>query len=181
MFMFKQINSEQIILDRKFQGMCTLPFHGHAKGCPNFGKKHGCPPCSLLESDLFDFSRDLFVIYTAFNVGEFAERLRQKHPKWANFPRQWYNPRLWQPQARAMHKKDIKEFLTICPEMFIDYSAEARGVNYTELMKSIGITLDWRWPPLHVLEDDQYKKNLTYRISLAGFLKDSLRLAPDYL
>lgn len=173
--MFTKIDASRIVIDRKFQGLCCKPFYGHPKGCPNFGKKQGCPPCSFLESDFFDFSRDLFVIYTAFKVGEFAERMRQEHPEWKDFPRQWYNPRRWQPQARAMHRRDIKEFLSQHPEMFIDYSAEARGVNYTELMRQIGIELKWAWPPAHVLEGERYKENLSYVISLAGYLRNSHR------
>jgi hypothetical protein len=173
--MFQQINPSQIVIDRMFQGLCCKPFHGHPKGCPNFGKKTDCPPCSLLENDFLDFTRELFVIYTAFKVGEFAEQMRQKHPQWAGFPRQWYNPRRWQPQARAMHREDIRAFRKSYPDTMIDHGPEARGVNITELMKSIGINLDWRWPPPHILEEEQYKNNITYRVSLAGYLINSPR------
>ena len=41
-------------------------------------------------------------------------------------------------------------------------SPEANGVNVTDLMSKIGITLNWGWPPQHILENEEYKKNLIF-------------------
>lgn len=170
--MFVQIDPKVVVIDKTFMGMCKLPFYGHPRGCPNYGKKEGCPPSKFVESDIFDFNQDLFVIYTPFNVGIFAERMKQTHLEWAKFPRQWYNPRRWQPSARALHRDDLDEFHKATDlSYYEDNSPEARGVNVSSLMNSIGIPLNWQWPPAHVSENKAYEKNLVYVVSLAGHLR----------
>jgi predicted metal-binding protein len=173
--MFSQIDANKIKIDKRIPGLCKRPFYGHAHGCPNYGKKEGCPPCNFLEDDFLDFNREIYVIYTKFELGNFAEKMRITHPEWRDFPRQLYNPRRWQNTARKLHRKDILEFLSEHKLMHVDNSPEARGVNVSELMKQVGITLNWKWPPEHILENQRYKENLTYIISLAGYLKNSIR------
>lgn len=104
----------------------------------------------------------MYVIYTEFLVGEFAERMRQAHPEWANHPRQWYNPRRWQPRARKFQREEEKRFLKEVDDVRIIQSPEACGVNVIAFMKSVGIVLNWQWPPEHNL------KNKVYLVSLAG-------------
>lgn len=171
--MFQQIDSKKIVIDKNFLGMCLRPFYGHSKGCPNYGKKEGCPPCKFLENEIMDFNREIYVIYTRFETGVFAEKMRQNHPEWASSPRQWYNPRRWQPTARKMHKQDINSFLRQTNFMYVDSSPEARGVNVTSLMHQVGIDLNWQWPPKHEIENNGYKNNYTYVVSLAGHLVNS--------
>jgi len=45
------------------------------------------PPNQPLIDEVFDFNLKLYIIYTEFAVGEFAERMRQKHPTWGKHPR----------------------------------------------------------------------------------------------
>jgi hypothetical protein len=97
------------------------------------------------------------------------------HQEWKNFPRQLYNPRRWQPSARKIHRQDIDEFLNSHNYFNTDSSPEARGVNVTSLMQNLGITLNWQWPPKHDLENESYKNNLVYLVSLAGHLIHSHR------
>jgi hypothetical protein len=66
--------------DRLIQTLCCQPFYKHSR-CPNFNYKQGCPPGPLID-EIFDLSRDVYVIYTMFNVGEFAERMRISHKEW---------------------------------------------------------------------------------------------------
>jgi len=87
-------------------------------------------------------------------------KVKEKHPDW-NW-RQCYNPRYWQGTARKIHSVEESEarktieFLTNMPE--------AHGVDWTAMMHSIGIQLNWDWPPKHSID------NLTYRISIGGSL-----------
>ena len=173
--MFAQINPGQVIVDRKFQGLCCSPFYGHPRGCPNFGKKEGCPPQKFLENELLDFSRELFVVYTRFNLSHFAEKMWEKHPDWRAHPRQLCNPRQWQPHTRMLHRQDKAEFLELYPSMHVDSSPEARGVNLTQVMNSVGIELDWNWPPKSVIAKDFSAPAYVYTISLAGYLINSHR------
>ena len=168
--MIVQVSPEYIEYDKTFKNLCRAPFYRHSKGCPNWNRKEGCPPNVLPINEILDFNKDLYVIYTVFNVGEFAERMRLMHPEWRDYPRQWYNPRRWQPAARKLHVKDKYSAMQIGIDTILS-SPEASGVNVTNLMSKINITLNWEWPPKHILRNDEYKKNLSYIISLGGYRK----------
>ena len=161
--MITEIDPKIILWEKKIQGLCRKPYYNHPKGCPNFNKKNGCPPQPPIEK-IFNLEDKLFVIYTSFPVGEFAERMRVEHPQWNEHPRQWYNPRRWQPRARKEHNGEIQHFLSNFPQYTINKCPEAHGINVTDLMKKLGIELRWDWPPNH----DHYKDNITYIVSLGG-------------
>ena len=167
--MIIQIDPKIISYDRKMQGLCKTPFHGHPKGCPNFGKKDTCPPGLPLIKDVLDFDEEVYLAYTGFCVGEFAERMRKKHKEWRNHPRQWYNPRRWQPTARKQHREEINDFLEEHPELVRIGYPEAHGVNVSDLMSKVSIELDWSWPPEHILKDKKYLENFVYSVSLLGY------------
>jgi len=160
-FMIEKVDSEIIIYDKMFQGLCKKPYYGHRKGCPNFDKKEGCPPGLPLINEVFDFENDLFVIYTEHLVGEFASRMREKHQEWND--RQCYNPRYWQGTARKIHKAEREIALKLDGVENIVWP-ENHGVNVSELMLNFGIELNWKWPPEHNLE------NITYLVSLGGII-----------
>lgn len=161
-FMIIQIPSEFILLNKKFQGMCKNPYYGHKKGCPNYGKKEGCPPNLPLLDEIFDFEKNLYLIYTTFPIGHFAEKMKLLHPEWEKFPRELYNPRRWQGTARKEHKIELEKFILENQSYLFNKSPEAHGVDCTKLMENIGINLNWVWPPEHNLE------NITYLISIGG-------------
>lgn len=154
--MIVKINPEDI-LDIDPQKFCCLPYQGHPKGCPNYGKKKGCPPNSHKVDEILDFKKDIFLIYTEFKIGEYAEKIRKIHPNWSN--RQIYCCLYWQRRARKFQReeeqkckkeKDINLLLT-CPE--------ANGVNVNLLMNRIGVKLEW--PP----------RKITRLVSLGGMNK----------
>lgn len=160
--MIQKIDSSKIIYNKGIQGLCKKPFYGHARGCPNFGKKFGCPPGLPLIDEFLNLNSNIYVIYTSFPVGKFAERMRAGHSEWSEHPRQWYNPRLWQGTARKEHRLEVDYFLESHPFHIVDRTPEGHGVNVTELMKEVGVELQWGWPPEHNLE------NKTYIVSLTG-------------
>jgi predicted metal-binding protein len=172
--MITRIEPRLILFNKKIQHLCKVPYYNHKKECPNYGKKDRCPPNQLLIDKVLDFNKNVYVIYTKFCVGEFAERMRQKHPEWANHPRQWYNPRRWQPRARKIQRneeeKAILEYGIESIESIkkIVNSPEAHGVDVSNLMKHIGIKLKWGWPPKHILTRRKYFENFVYRVSLGG-------------
>ena len=111
----------------------------------------------------------MYVIYTEFAVGEFAERMRVNHPEWENQPRQWYNCIRWQGTARKHHNTDIRSFIFSMllkknRDVVVDKNPEALGVNVTEIMKQVGIELEWNY------HEDHDPNRLTYRVSIAGTL-----------
>jgi len=153
--MIVKIDPEIIPFGEYVQDFCKNPYPLHSKGCPNYGKKQGCPPCSLIDKEL-DFKRDLYLIYTEFKIGEFAERMKEKYPHWTE--KQTYNCRLWQPRARKEHNLEIEKAKK---EYSIDVikSPEAKGVNVNLLMAKIGIKLEW--PP----------RKITRVVSIGGYKK----------
>jgi hypothetical protein len=85
--MIIKINPEIIPYDTLIRLLCLTPHHGHSHGCPNYNIKDGCPPKMLINA-VFDFSKEMYLIYTTFSVGQFAERMRMAHPEWkeSNYP-----------------------------------------------------------------------------------------------
>jgi hypothetical protein len=164
--MIQQIEPSILAYNRKFQDLCMHPFYGHSHGCPNYGRKIGCPPNQSLIDKVLDFENELYAIYTAFRVGEFAQRMRDLHPEWSQQPRQWYNPRRWQPTSRKQHQNELITFLREYRNMTVITVPEAHGINVTDLLSKLGITLNWEWPPKHALD------NLVYTVSIAGFSLD---------
>ena len=145
--MIQKINPRIITYKKAFQSMCRNQFYGHPHGCPNYGKKAGCPPGAKMINTLFDLEdnyNNFFLIWVDYNVGAFANKMKKRHPNWTE--RQCYNPRLWQPTARKM----LREEQTIAVAKYkletIITSPEAHGINVTQLMKdTAGINLEW--PP----------------------------------
>jgi len=167
-----EILKENMLTKKEVTQLCTASFYKHPKGCPNYNKKEGCPPNQPLIDEILDFQRDLFAIYTEFNVGEFAEKIKSAHPDWKS-PRQWYNPRYWQPKARKFQRQEEKNAKEEYSLDVILNSPEANGLNVTGLMKEIGIAMKWNWPPEHNTENKEYLKNSVYLISLGGFALDN--------
>ena len=164
--MVVEINGSDVPFSRKVQGFCLKRGGSFSKGCPNFGKKPGCPPQPLIDKVL-DLSKKVFVIYTDFDICAVATRMRHAHPEWTI--KQCYNSRYWQQTARKIHQQDVREFLKKKLVIIswglrtteVIKSPEAHGVNVHELMKNeVGITLEW--PP----------RNITRLISIFGQKKE---------
>lgn len=167
-FIVKEVKAEDIRYNRQIQMLCRTPYRGHKNGCPNYGIKPGCPPDSPLISEVLDLERgNLFALVTEYNVGEFAERMLGMHPNWQNRMGQCYNIIRWQGNERRLHAVDSKKFLHEHEGLISDEYPEARGVNITNLLLTIGIRLRWArpWPPKHNIS------NKVYRVSLAGYPK----------
>ncbi|MBN2459318.1 hypothetical protein JXB28_03450 [Candidatus Woesearchaeota archaeon] len=168
--MIKEIDPSKLEYSKKFQNLCLHPFYGHPNGCPNYGKKQGCPPDAPLIDEILDLNKGVFLIFTEFNVGQFSERIRKSHPKWQS-PRQWYNPRYWQPKARKIHREEERLALSEKSLELIVSNPEASGINISKLMADNGFHLRWDWPPAHILVNDEFLKNSVYLVSVGGFIR----------
>lgn len=153
--MIIELNPEIIPYDKKFQFLCRCPYHRHPRGCPNYGKKEGCPPGQPLINAVFDFQKNIYLVYTEFDLASHAAKMKKLYPHWSEY--QIYCVLYWQPLARKFQRQEEEKALR---EFNLDYiccSPEAHGVNVTELMRRIGVILEW--PP----------RNTTRLVSLAGF------------
>ena len=153
--MIIQIKPENIQYNKKMQGLCTAIYYNHPKGCPNYGEKEGCPPNQPLINDILNFKKNIYLIYTEFEIGKHARKMKQLHPDWSE--RQTYNCRLWQPKARKAHRQEVNRAKEEYNLIKIVCSPEAHGVNLTDLFKSIGVKLEW--PP----------RKITRLASLGGY------------
>lgn len=149
--MYKQVD---IIVDHSMRGKCKDAYQNHPKGCPNFNKRHDCPPKVPLIGKMFDLDKPVYVIWNVFDFGGHTERMRGKHPEWSE--RQVECCLYWQGTARKQLKSEIESFTRENGEHLILTTPEACGVNITETMKRIGVDLEW--PPVTV----------SYQVVLAG-------------
>jgi predicted metal-binding protein len=161
------------VIDDRVRGLCTRPYPGAPRGCPNFGKKFGCPPHAPLFQNVFDLERPIYAVINIFDFEGHVARMKAKHPDWTD--KQAGCSRYWQSTARKDHMEKIKEFLgehqeyTVCtawykgapPMKRILYSApEAMGIDVTKTLRNAGIELEW--PP----------KTVARQVALAGIRKD---------
>lgn len=139
--------------------LCVQEYYNHKKGCPNFGKKKGCPPSMPPFNEVYDLSKSVYAIYTVFDFKGHVDRMREKHPDWSQ--RQLECCLYWQGTARRGLEVEIERFKTdIFQSYVITQCPEGMGVLVTNTMRKIGVHLEW--PP----------KNFTYQIAFAGILKE---------
>jgi predicted metal-binding protein len=150
----------EIVIDQSMRGLCKRPYPNHKKGCPNYNKRHDCPPKVPLISKVFDLSKPIYAIWNVFDFGGHTARMRDKHPQWSD--RQVECCLYWQGTARKQLKAEVETFTTNNPGYVILTTPEACGVNITETMKRIGIELEW--PPVTV----------AHQVALAGIPVDKV-------
>ena len=150
----------QPVVDLSVRQLCTSPYYNHPEGCPNYGRKKGCPPTCRTIGQLMDLKKPVYAIWNAFDFAGHCSRMREAHPTWSK--RQIGCCLYWQPKARKQLCSKIFQFLSendghfIITNFIISNTPEAAGVNMTATMKAIGINLEW--PP----------KVFAYQIVLAG-------------
>lgn len=143
------------VIIRPVHSLCLRPYPNHKKGCPNYGKKKGCPPSVLMFDVFYDLSKPIYAIYNVFDFGIHVNRMEYKHPDWSK--RQLECCLYWQGTARKQLKERIEIFARLTGRRYIvNVVPEAMGVNVTETMKRVGIELEW--PPV----------NVTYQVAMAG-------------
>jgi hypothetical protein len=141
--MIKKINGKIIYFHKNIQRLCNYSPPQYPKGCPNYGKKKGCPPGVPLIDEVLDLSKSIYIIWTDFNVGKHAKRMKKKHPLWSK--KQAYCCRYWQSTARKIHRLEIERWQKKYNFKKIVRSPEAHGVQLFGLMKKIAVVLEW--PP----------------------------------
>lgn len=151
------------VVDLSMRSLCTQPYPGHPKGCPNYGERDTCPPRQKPFDDVYDTDLAIWALWAEFDLGAHIDKMRKAHPCWTH--RQLVCCLYWQGTVRKFLRtesaKQIRKFnkddwstvkwidsvdapftdrvlLTTCPE--------AMGVNVTATMKTIGVVLEW--PPI---------------------------------
>lgn len=143
------------VIIRPVHNLCLRPYPNHKKGCPNYGKKKGCPPDVPIFDRFYDLLNPIYAIYNKFDFKGHVDRMKAKHPDWSK--RQLECCLYWQGAARKKLKERIEIFGRFTGRRYVvNIVPEAMGVNVTETMKRVGIELEW--PPV----------NVAYQIAMAG-------------
>jgi len=150
-----EINPAGLICHR-VQRLCARPYPDHPHGCPNYGRKVGCPPLTPLLSDLYDMGGPFYAVYSAFDLGAHAMRMLDIHPEWSM--RQARCCLYWQGGARKNLKGEIARFRWAFADRQwkVDSCPEARGVNISRVLLNAGLRLEW---PV---------RTLAHQVALAG-------------
>jgi len=144
----------KLVFDPIIKTLCPKPYYNHPKGCPNYGKKIGCPPDTPDINFILNLARPVYVIYNKFNLLNHIHNMEILHPDWSD--RQLYCCLYWQPRARKVLNEMIYNFLCLNKDYIVFRVPEAYGVNVTQTMRDIGEILEW--PPI----------NFAYQVALAG-------------
>ena len=139
------------------RGLCVHPYPGHPRGCPNYGRKPGCPPNTRLLSEVYDLTRPCWLILNAFNLGAHVRRMKRKHPEWSD--RQLVCCLYWQGTARKQLEAEIKRQLDFLEGVRVERCPEAMGLNVTATLAKLGIVLEW--PP----------RKVAHQVAFAGTLR----------
>lgn len=144
------------------RSMCIRPYHNHPKGCPNFGKKEGCPPNIPMFDQVYDLTKPIYLIINEFNLLEHVENMRKIHPDWSSY--QLYNSRYWQGKSISINKKVSYAWLNEHPNLVLTNWVENMGVDLVKTLKQVDIDLVFK-----------EKLKIARRISCVGeVLADSL-------
>lgn len=145
------------VIDHKVRLLCSRPYPGHKKGCPNYNDRNSCPPQARLLHQAIDLEQAVYCVWNVFAFGEHVARMRKKHSEWSQ--RQCECCLYWQGTARKHLRKRISNFLTSQPgRLVVIRCPEAMGVNVTATMQSLGLELEW--PP----------RTVAYQVALVGSL-----------
>jgi len=135
------------VLDERVRGLCLKPYPLHPRGCPNFGRVPRCPPRVPLVWVRYDLSRPCYVVWSRFDLGAHAQRMRALHPGWSD--RQVRCCRYWQGTARKRLEAEVALFSREHAGYAVDTCPEAGGVDVTATMRLVGVELDW--PPVSIV------------------------------
>lgn len=133
--------NELLEIDYKCRGYCTIPYHGHPKGCPNFGKHKNCPPEVLLVQDVFDLNKDSYFVVEEFDLKNHIEQMKLKHPDWTLM--QLKNLLYWQGGVRKRLKEKTERFIKCNGDgMIYTLLPEAMGVMVINTALKLGIPIE---------------------------------------
>lgn len=147
--------------------LCLRPYPGHRAGCPNYRRKHGCPPTAPPLDQLIVAPGPgqpfrMHIVVQPFDLGGFARMMKDTHQGWSWA--QCRNSRYWQATVMKALRKAAYDaakgpngrYLLRVVEV-----PEAHGVNVTETCRRVGVELEW--PPVYVVR----------KVMLLGFPRDT--------
>jgi len=161
------LSLSEVVIDPKVREMCRLPYPDHPQGCPNFGRKRGCPP----NRPLFALRPPYFAIINEFDLASHLERLRAQHPQWTE-PQ--FECRLRWIAGREL-AAELSQFRLSYPLLSTDTCPEASGVDVTGTLRRAGVVLEW--PPAKVVRQVAIAGAVNREESLPSSARPSLAIS----
>ncbi|MFA5733260.1 MAG: DUF2284 domain-containing protein [Acidithiobacillus sp.] len=129
----------KVIVNKNARDWCLLPYPGHPKGCPNYGKKIICPPTVPLITSFFDLNKPSWFVVISFDLKSHMEKMKQKHESWSD--RQCKCVLYWQKGANKILKEYALSILKQKQNTRITTCPEAMGVNVILTLRSLSIPI----------------------------------------
>jgi len=129
----------QLVLDDRARGWCKLPYPDHPKGCPNYGKKQGCPPQAPLVGDYFDLNENHYFVVVKFDLGAHIKKMITRHPNWTN--RQARCVLYWQGSVNKSLRYECQFYMTQHFGTNYNLCPEAMGVDVIKTCKALGLLI----------------------------------------
>ena len=126
------------VIDKQISANCLKPYQGYPDGCPNYGRKKGCPPGAPLFSDFFDLAKPVYAIISVIDLKTDTDASASHASDKKNF----------EEETTAFLKEHRGYHVTTCPE--------AMGVDITSTLANAGFIMEW--PPV----------NFVCQVALAG-------------
>ena len=130
----------KLVLSDQVGEWCKLPYPGHPKGCPNYGKADRCPPLAPHVSDFFDVSGPLYLVHSEFDLAGHQAKMKAANPKWSD--RQCRCVLYWQPSSRKQLKARTTEAMRLTGLDGVAMVPEAMGVNVYATARVSGLALE---------------------------------------
>lgn len=141
------VTQVEVVVDHSMRGKCTLPYPGHPKGCPNFGKKDICPPKAPMVENVLNLAEPVWLVAVPFDLAAHVREMGKKHPTWT--ARQRANLLYWQGSVKKCLAEEARRQAIAKQLPFVLGCPEACGVDMTRTCADAAIFLEW--PPVNTV------------------------------
>lgn len=162
------IKLEKLFFIENSGALCRLPYPGHKKGCPNFGKSPNCPPQAPKLRDKYNLEKDYYFIIQPFNLAAHKAKMKTLHPEWSD--KQCACVLYWQ--------NGVKKELRIASLNLIDKLAmsdlfdykSTNNFDYDLIPEAMGLDV-FKTALAHGIPIERNPQHIIYKISFIGALK----------
>ena len=136
------IKLERLVVSSQAGKWCRIPYHGHPKGCPNYGniKHEHCPPHAPNVKEYFDLSKSLYFVHSDFDLEADIQRRKNLNP--GQTERQYRCVLYWQGSSRKQLNERVKEAGWMLNTNAISSCPEGMGVNVYATARLFGLYLE---------------------------------------
>ena len=138
------IQVKRLVINERTAEWCRLPYPGHKRGCPKYGKDPLCPPKVGPLWCHFDLSGPLCLVHSEFDLPKDIGRRKLLNPKateaqlkcvlyWQDSSRKILRNRVRLAQYHYLHDQQLNE---------VSYCPEAMGLNVYATARLSGLHLE---------------------------------------